>query len=443
MIRIPIRQACAAILACPALLATAVEEPADAAERWNAKFQSTYVWQSKRPFNAAYSGANSLSPLKEKSYSFTATASLGLRPWQGGEIYLDPEAAQGVAFSGLTGLGGFTNGELARTSGATITVYRARAFLRQTWGLGGGSELQESDMHQLAGPVDRRRVVLTLGNVAVGDIFDDNAYSHDPRTQFMNWALVTHGAYDYAADARGYTWGAALEYIDDGWALRGGRFLMPKDPNGQSLDRRAFVHYGDQLELERSHVIAGQPGKLRVLAFRNRAVMGRFDDAIAKGQAVAATPDLNAVRGRAQSKLGVGLNVEQTLSSNAGVFARAMWADGKTEAYAYTEIDRSLSGGALLKGSAWGRTEDTLGAAYALNGLSSSHRSYLAAGGLGFFIGDGKLNYRPEGILEMFYALGVRKDATVTLNWQRIRNPAYNADRGPANFLSVRLHADF
>ena len=442
MIRIPTRRACLAVLACPVLLVTAADEPADTTERWNAKFQSTYVWQTKRPFHAAYSGTNSLSPLKERSYSFTATASLGLRPWQGGEIYIDPEAAQGVAFSGLTGLGGFTNGELARTSGARLTVYRARAFLRQTWGLGGGSEMQESDMHQLAGPVERQRLVFTVGNLSVTDIFDDNAYSHDPRTQFMNWALVTHGAYDFAADARGYTWGAALEYMGDGWALRAGRFLMPKDPNGQPLDRHALVHYGDQLELERSHVIAGQPGKLRVLAFRNRAVMARFDDAIAQGLATATTPDLNLVRGRAQSKLGVGLNVEQALMPAVGVFARAMWADGKTEAYAYTEIDRSVSGGALFKGSAWGRPDDTLGAAYARNGLSSSHRGFLAAGGLGFFIGDGKLNYRPEGILEMFYALNLRKDTTVTLDFQRIRNPAYNADRGPVNVLSLRLHTE-
>ncbi|MBC7468002.1 MAG: carbohydrate porin, partial [Ramlibacter sp.] len=211
-------------------------------EQWNAKFQSTYVWQAKRPFTAAYSGANSLTPVQEKSYSFTATAAFGLRSWAGGEFYLNPEASQGVPLSNLTGLGGFTNGEMARTSGPNLTIYRARAFLRQTWGLGGGVEAVESGMNQLAGQVDKRRLVFTAGNVSLLDVFDGNAYSHDPRTQFLNWALLTHGAYDFAADARGYTWGAALEYIEDGWAVRAGRFIQPREPNGLPLDSRILRH---------------------------------------------------------------------------------------------------------------------------------------------------------------------------------------------------------
>src|SRR6266568_5114929 len=235
----------------------------DVPEETSAKFQATYVWQRKSPFGAPYSGPHSLSPEREKSYSLTATAALGTRTWRGGELYFNPEVAQGVPLSGLTGLGGFTNGEIARTSGPSPSFYRARLFARQTWGFGGGGEKLESDANQLAGGVDRRRWVLTVGNLSVLDIFDDNAFSHDPRTQFLNWSLMTHGAYDYAADARGYSWGFAVEYFQDGWALRAGRFMMPRESNGLPLNPRIFASFGDQIEIERSHEIGGQAGKLR------------------------------------------------------------------------------------------------------------------------------------------------------------------------------------
>ena len=412
-------------------------------EQWNARFQSTYVWQAKRPFTAAYSGANSLTPVKEKSYSFTATAAFGLRSWAGGEFYLNPEASQGVPLSNLTGLGGFTNGEMARTSGPNLTVYRARAFLRQTWGLGGGVEAVESGMNQLAGQVDKRRLVFTAGNVSLLDVFDGNAYSHDPRTQFLNWALLTHGAYDFAADARGYTWGAALEYIEDGWAVRAGRFIQPREPNGLPLDSRILRHYGDQIEVQRSHQLNGQAGIVRLLAYRNRAVMSRYRDALELAAPSSSQPDINAVRYGEQTKVGVGINLEQSLSTDVGLFGRAMWSDGKTETYAFTEIDRSLSAGISVRGPKWGRAQDAVGVALAYNGLSSVHRRYLAAGGLGFFVGDGQLNYRPEAILEAYYSIGLGKANSLALDWQHIRNPAYNADRGPVNVLAVRLHTEF
>lgn len=412
-------------------------------ENWNAKFQSTYVWQDKLPFSAAYSGHNSLKAAKETSYSLTVTAALGWRPWSGGELYFDPEAAQGVPLSGLTGLGGFTNGEMGRASGPTLKAYRARLFLRQSWDLGGDREVIESSANQLAGSAAKRRVVLTAGNLSVGDVFDGNSYSHDPRTQFLNWSLMTYGAYDYAADARGYSWGAALEWYHDDWVVRIGRFIQPKEPNQQALDPSVFKHYGDQIEVEHAYTLGGQPGRLRLLAFRNRARMSRFQDALDMAANISGTPDINDVRNGDQVKRGVGLNFEQALSDDIGLFARASWADGETETYAFTEIDRSISGGALVNGSAWGREQDRFGIAAARNGLSKVHRDYLAAGGLGFFIGDGSLNYRPEGVLEAFYNLKLTKAAWVTLDWQRIGNPAYNADRGPVNVASVRLHTEF
>ena len=425
-------------LNCTAGLAETAEQ-----ENWNAKFQSTYVWQEKRPMSADYSGTNSLSIDKEYSYSFTATVALGWRPWSGGELYLDPEAAQGVPLSSLTGLGGFTNGEMARTSGATLKVYRARLFLRQTWGDGGEQESVESAANQLGGMVDKRRWVLTAGNLSALDVFDANSYTHDPRTQFLNWSLMTHGAFDYAADARGYSWGLALErYVDD-WVVRAGRFIEPQEPNQQQLDSRIFKHYGDQIELEHAHELNGQPGKLRLLAFRNRTKMSRYQDALDLAAANGDVPDINQVRTGEQVKYGFGVNLEQAIMGDGGVFMRASWADGGTETYAFTEIDRSLSLGTSIKGSRWTRSQDTVGLALVRNGLSQVHRRYLAEGGKGFFLGDGALNYKPETVLEAFYSLNLCKAIWLTLDWQKIRNPGYNADRGPATVSSVRFHTEF
>jgi len=415
----------------------------DAPEETSAKVQTTYVWQGKSPFGAPYSGPHSLSPDREKSYSFTATAALGTRAWTGGEFYFNPEVAQGVPLSGLTGLGGFTNGEIARTSGPNPTFYRARLFARQTWGFGGGSESVQSDANQLAGSVDRRRLVLTAGNLAVLDIFDDNRFSHDPRTQFLNWSLMTHGAYDYAADARGYSWGFALEYFHDASTLRAGRFIQPKEPNQLALDPRVFKHYGDQVEIERAYALANRPGKLRILVFRNVARMAGYQDALDLAAQAGGAPDINAVRTVERVKHGLGLNFEQEISPTVGLFGRASWADGQTETYAFTEIDRSLSGGVSVKGGAFGRARDSLGIAYVRNGLSTAHRDYLGAGGLGFFLGDGALNYRPENILESYYSLDVAKNTLFSADFQRISNPGYNADRGPASVVSARLHYGF
>jgi carbohydrate-selective porin OprB len=321
-------------------------------------------------------------------------------------------------------------------------VYTARLFLRQTWGLGGGREKIESDANQLAGSADRRRLVLTAGKLSVLDLFDDNTYSHDPRSQFLNWSLMTYGAWDFAADARGYSWGIALEYFDEGWALRAGRFTMPRESNGLALNPRIFESFGDQIELERSHLLGGQAGKVRLLAFRNQADMGGFRDSIADASAGGGTPDLATSR-KKRVKYGFGVNLEQSLSSTVGVFARASWNNGEAETFAFTEIDRSISAGASIKGTGWGRSADFLGVALVKNGLSGPHRDYLADGGLGFFLGDGRLRYRPESILETYYSFNIVKDIWLSADFQRIFNPAYNADRGPVSVASARFHYGF
>ena len=441
-----LRRSCAAIVLLPAVAAaqTAALAPnaLDAPEAFNAKFQATYIWQTKPAFKAAYSGVNSLSPLAEKSYSFTSTAYLGLRLATNTELYFNPEVVQGVPMSGLTGLGGLSNAELQKTAGANLLLYRARLFVRQTWNVGDDRAAVASDANQLASLRSNNRLVLTAGNLAVSDIFDANAYAHDPRTQFMNWSFLTHGAYDFAADSRGYSIGAALEYYTGDWAFRAGRFMMPRESNGLALDRGLAKRYGDQLELEKAYVIAGQLGKARLLVFRNQAVMGGFDDAITA--AAGGVPVIAPVR-KLRSKKGWGINLEQSLTDNAGAFVRLAKNDGASEAYAFAEIDQSLSFGVQVKGASWGRAQDTLGMAHAQNGLSSSHQAFLAAGGNGFFVGDGRLNYRPESIVEGYYSLGLGflQRSAVSLGAQFIRNPAYNADRGPVRVFSVRLHTEF
>jgi hypothetical protein len=436
----------AGFVALAAFAARAEVPPAEEAptqESLGARGQVTYIQQRKPGFEAANSARNSLSPEYERSYTFTATAYLGVRPWRDGELYLDAEVTQGIAFSNLTGLGGFTNGEVTRVSGPNPRLYRQRLFLRQTWNQGGGSERRESDLNQLAGSVDRNRFVLTAGNFSLLDVFDGNAYAHDPRSQFMNWGNMTYAAYDYAADSRGFGWGFAIEWYRDDWVLRFGRMTVPREPNQLPLDFRFFRHYGDQLELEHAHTLAGRPGRLRLLAWRDRAVLARYRDAIDYGARTAQAPDIFKVRDAERIKYGFGLNLEQSVAEHAGVFLRAMQADGRSETLAFTEADASLAAGLSFEGGAWGRARDTLGVAALRNVASRDRRDYLAAGGISFFIGDGGLRYRPEDIVEVYYSLSIAKSASLSIDLQRIFNPAYNADRGPVGFYGLRLHAEY
>lgn len=413
-----------------------------ATEEFGVHGQLTMVGQRKQPFSAPYTGASSLTTQREWSRSTTATLFAGMRAWQGGELYFNPEVALGTPLSNLTGLGGFTNGEMARTSGADPTFYRARLFARHTVGLGGGSEYLASDQNQLAGHVDRNRVVVTAGNLSALDVFDDNAYSHEPRRQFMNWSLMTHGAWDFPADARGYTWGAALEWITPEWSVRAGRFLMPRESNGLRMNSRVFANYGDVLELEKPYEIAGRPGRVRLLAFRNVADMGSFRDALNRAPA-GVIPELTMARS-ASSKRGGGISVEQELAAGVGAFLRGSRNDGERETFAFTEIDQSVSGGLVIDGRRWSRAGDEVGIALASNGLSATHREFLRRGGRGFFLGDGALNYATERIVEAYYSAKLLSGFWATLDYQQVRNPGYNADRaGPARVWTLRLHTEF
>jgi hypothetical protein len=423
-----VRISCAVSAACIATSAFADDKPIEA------HVQATYVRQVKPSFSAAYSGPKSLVAARAYGYSLTATAFFGARLGEGWEAYWNPEVTQGAPLSELQGLGGFNNGESQRTAGPSLRGYNARAFVRRTWNVGGEYEEQASEANQVRTRYAAERVVVTAGGISVLDVFDALDYSRDPRTQFLNWASLTYGAWDYPADARGYTKGVAVEYISPAWQVRAGRFLMPKESNGLPLDWSGR-QYGDVVEVERPYRIGQRNAVVRALAFRNRVNAGSFQDALAQGS----PPDVTLVR-RLQSKSGFGLSTQVEITPQVGAYARAGWNDGKTETYAFTEIDRSLAGGVLIKGNAWNREQDTLGFAGYLNGLSRDHREYLAAGGQGFFLGDGRLNYGLERILEAFYSFGVARGTWLTADFQHIENPGYNRDRGPARVFNLRAH---
>lgn len=422
------------------------------APAWGLHAQSTYIWQTKPAFNAAYSGSNSLQPFKEKSYSFTATGDLGLRLWQGAQLHFNPEAAQGVPLSDLVGAGGISNGELARGSSPQLKLYRARLFVQQRVDTGGEMETVAPNFNELGGRMAVSRWTFTAGNFALLDYFDNNPYAKDPRTQFMNWANLTYGAWDYAADSRGYTWGGVAEYRAANWAVRYGRAVQPVESNGNVLDRNLRQQYGDQLELERTlpWALPAGPLRARALLYRNRINAGGYADALALAASTGSTPDVSLVR-RYQVKTGWGLTLEAPLGDDAGLYLRASGNSGNLEEYAFAEIDKQLAVGGQFTGARWGRGSDRWGVAYAVNALSGSHRDYLAAGGVGFFLGDGALNYGTERVLETYYnwalpdcSLRVGKlQSALSLGFQYITNPGYNRDRGPVQTYTVRLHTEF
>jgi len=409
---------------------------------FTASGQSTGIWQKHSGFSAPYSGPSSLSSDPEIGYTISATLFLGARPWKGTEFFLDPEIASGVPFSGLRGFAGVPNGESQKAGSVEPINYVARAFLRQTFGFGGGEVEQAPGFNIFGGTVDRRRLVVTAGIYAITDIFDQNAYAHDPRTQFMNWAFMDYGAWDMPADARGYTRGVAVEYYDDNWAFRAGRNLLPAESNGLALNSNITQSYSDNFEIERAHEIMGQPGKLRALLFRNRASFGNFNDAVAYGQAAGIAPVFDNSRSD-QVKYGFGVSLEQAITKDIGLFGRYSWNNGQTEAYSFTDMNNSITAGLSIKGTSWTRPDDVVGIAVASNGISDANINFLKAGGSDYFCGDGDLNYGRENIGEIYYSVKVTDFLWATLDYQRINNPCYNKDRGPTNVYSVRAHLEF
>jgi hypothetical protein len=410
--------------------------------------QATFIEQFLFPFHSPYSGPHSLPSEHQGRMSQTYTLYLGARPFSELEAFVDPEMARGKAIGESLGLAGITNGDVIRNPSLGQDPYLARYFLRWSIPTGGEMERVEASDHEIAGVRPTDRLVLSAGKLGSNDIFDVNSYANSTRTQFMNWALINNAAYDYAADTRGYTHGIALEWIHPDWALRLGTFQMPTTANGSDLSTDLAHARGDQVEGEYHAHLRGDehdPLIMRLLGYRNLADAGTYRTAIALGQQTGTTPDITAVRQPGSVKYGVGLNLEQALADEGatGVFMRLCWNDGSTESFAYTEADRSLSIGTQIGGVHWNRPDDRVGIAFAVNSLSAPHKDYLAAGGLGFLLGDGKLNYATEQIFESYYAWQFCRFAIASLDAQLISNPGYNQDRGPVTVISLRMHLAF
>ena len=406
---------------------------------WSIRGQTTWIVQGYPRFPAAYSGAQSLSPGGQARNTVSATAFIGVALPNGGALYYTPELLQGFGVSNLRGLAGFPNGEAQKASFLYPHFNNSRLYYQQVFGFGGEQENLDDEANQLAQKVDVSRFTLTIGKVSVPDFFDENGYAHESRSDFMNYAVVDAGAFDYAADQVDYTWGVVGELNQKAWALRGGYFLVPRVQEGNDLDTKLFRRGQYVLEGEGRYALFAQPGKIRIAGWLSSVFAGSFAATLANP---ALDLDITATR-KTRIEYGWYANLEQAVTADLGLFARASWRNGQTEVMSFADIDRSISWGGVLKGSAWGRPEDRVGIAGVVNGLSASYRAFLAAGGLGDLIGDGALNYRTEKILETYYAYRLDRWSTVTLDYQFIADPAYNADRGPVHILAARWHAEF
>jgi high affinity Mn2+ porin len=402
--------------------------------------QATFVDQYHPRFASPYRGAQSLDPGQRGDETVDVTAFIGLRPWRGGELWIDPEIDQGFGLSNTLGVDGFTSAEAYKIGKSSPYPKIQRLFLRQTIDLGGPSEKVEADMNQFAATRTANRIVLTVGKMSVVDIFDTNKYAHDPKNDFLNWALVDTGTFDYAADAWGYTYGGAAEWWQGDWTLRVGAFDLSGVPNNKNLDK-TFHQYQLESELERRFSLFGRPGAVRLTGFLTRGRMGKYDDAVALAAATGETPDGALVR-HYHSRTGLSFNAEQEVTDDLGLFARGGHADGRYEGYEFTDMSDTFAAGLSLKGTRWGRKDDVVGFAGILDEASSEAKAYFNAGGLGILVGDGALPHPgTEKIIETYYSLPLAPFTHMTLDYQYVDNPAFNRDRGPVSVFAVRLHS--
>ncbi|HUA59756.1 MAG TPA: carbohydrate porin [Verrucomicrobiae bacterium] len=424
------------------LMAQDPKPPADAPEAWNLYYQATSIGQYHGAFSAPYSGPFSLANHAEGEASLTTTLFFGWRPFANTQFYFDPEIAGGRGFSNTDGIANFPNGEMPRVATATPKPYLARLYVTQDFGFGDERESVESDANQLGGTRPMTRYSITVGRFSMSDFFDGNRYTHDPRSQFMGWAIMYNGAWDYPADTRGYTWGWMHEFHTRNWSVRYASAAMPRVANGLRFDRRLLRDRGDVFEGE-YHVKFGQrEGAVRLLNYWNHTDSGSYAEALSVARQTATTPDVASVHRPGTLKYGFGLSADQEIYKGVGIFGRLGWNDGKTESFAFTAIDRLATIGVSVSGAPWKRPDDVVATEWTGNGLSAIHRMYLAAGGYDFLIGDGRLNYGLENIWESYYSAKVLSWFTVAVDFQHIVNPAYNRDRGPLWAESLRLHIE-
>ncbi len=430
-----------ALAALLLLAAASPEEPPPATdERTSLHFQVTVAWQAHPSFGAAYTGKNSLQPDAESATSIVMDLFAGVRLWRGAEFYFEPEMSGGRGLSSTLGVADFPSGEVYRVGNPTPVVFPARAFLRQTFGLGGGSVKIDAGANQLGGTRDRDALTLTLGKIGVADQFDKNPVSNDPHTGFMSWGLFSSAAFDYPADTRGYTWGMTADLSLGDYSVRAGMFLEPQYANLLPMEWDVGKARGLAVEGEKRWELAGRKGSARALGFLNTARMGSYALAL---QQRSTAPDVAATRADGRTKAGMTASVAQELADGLQSFARVSFDDGQNETWAFTEIDRSFALGATLSGARWQRPDDELGAAAVVSGLSAPHKRYLQAGGYGFLIGDGALNYGAEFLAEFYYRAQITKEVQLGVNYQPIVDPGFNRDRGPVHVFTARAHVAF
>ena len=407
-------------------------------EKLSFHVQSTVIDQYKPSFKAKYSGTNSLRTEEESQSTITFTLYAGTRLWKNASVYFNPEISGGSGLSSALGVAASTNGESFRVGSTEPKIYLARLFMQQLFPLSKRTKHVEADLNQLAGYVPEKYISVSFGKTALSDYFDNNSYSHDPRTQFMSWALMANGAWDYPANTRGYTDALVVEYITPKNELRYSLALVPTEANGNTLDYKIAKAHSHTLEYTYNYSLNSKPGAVRVLAFYTIAKMGNYNESIELNPAA---PDITATRKYSNNKYGLGINLEQSLSKNTGAFLKASWNDGNNETWAFTEIDRTISMGAVTKGTRWNRGGDEVGLGYVISGLSTPHKNYLKAGGKGFMLGDGALNYGAEQLAEFYYSAElIKKSVFLSGAYQFIVHPGYNKDRGPVNVFSVRVH---
>jgi len=405
---------------------------------WNWHLQSTVVGQGHASFPAEYTGLNSMTPRAQIRDTISVDAMGGVRTWRGGEFFADIIMWQGYGLSNTLGMAAFPNGEAFRVGKTYPDLSVTRAYIRETVGLGGEKESTDDAPDELKGAKDIRRLTFTIGHFCAKDIFDNNAYANDPRTQFMSWSLYANDAWDYPADTLGFTNGAAAELNTSAWSARLGIFQVSRFANGLRMDWNLAKAWSTALEFERRYSARGHAGALRVMAYDTRAHMGSYQDTLDDPK-ISEDIYLTAAY---RYKYGFGVNLEQEIRKDLGAFARLGWSDGKNQTYEFTDVDRTAAAGLSLKGMRWRRPGDTVGIAAVVNGISAVHRQYLAAGGLGITVGDGALDYRSERLAEAYYNWQIAKRLQLTFDYQFAQNPAYNHVRGPVDLFALRFHTE-
>jgi high affinity Mn2+ porin len=404
---------------------------------WMVRGQATFVLQGHPAFRSPYRAEGSLTPKANARNTLSTDLILGRRLWTGAEVVIDASVTRGFGLSNSTGVASYPNNEAFRLGSTDPTFFVPRVFFRQTIALSADS-IEDTDPLRFGTTRPRERLTITLGKFSVWDIFDDNLYAHDARTQFLGWGLVGAGAFDFAADARGWTEGAAVEWENGRWGVRLGAFRVSRQVNGLFLDPAVTRAWQAIAQIDRFWSLGGRPGALRGLYGLSRARQSRWDELPPDGTAPFA---INPQGYRLKQMLAA--NLEQEVADGIGVFARLSWNDGRTQNWMFTEMDRAVSAGLAFDGKRWDRAGDTVGIGFNLGWISAGRQRYLEAGGIGFITGDGRLSYAPEAAMEAYYDLRLAPGVNIAANLQLVVNPAYNADRGPVPIFGLRLHSAF